>query len=170
MPFPVERVEETRPWANIRVGRDMRDGQENDFRVEFTLSRRDFWVAQLVSKGSVPFAWSMNEGSPQRCRIEDLNGLITISFLGNLCRLEARETRARNLYLLLSPRPTSFFRTFAEEFKTTRFAWKSARSVAQASRLEPGDDSQNSPPVPRRARAPKKPKHGEGPPATGQLR
>ena len=91
MPFPVERVEETRPSANTRVGRDMRDAQENDFCVELTPSRHDFCVSQLVSKGSVPFAWSMNEGSPQRCRIEDINGLIRISFLGDLCRLEARE-------------------------------------------------------------------------------
>ena len=56
---------------------------EYDYLIEFSVTDPLACTAQLVSKGEVPFTWSMNAGSPQRCRIEDINGH---SVIGNPTR------------------------------------------------------------------------------------
>jgi hypothetical protein len=49
--------------------------QEYDFLIEFTPAKpTKACIAQLVSKGQIPFTWSMNAGRPNRCRIEDVDG------------------------------------------------------------------------------------------------
>lgn len=60
--------------ASARISFPYQPPEEYDFLVEFTVTDAGACTAQLVSKGTVPFTWSMNAGSPRRCRIEDIDG------------------------------------------------------------------------------------------------
>ena len=70
-----ELISDETPSA--RISFPYRPPLEYDYTVEFTLTHgSDPWgnIAQLVSHGDVPFAWSTNAGTGHYCRLEDING------------------------------------------------------------------------------------------------
>lgn len=57
-----------------RISLPYKPPEEYDFLAEFSVSKDPSCIAQLVSTAQVPFTWSMNAGSPRRCRLEDIDG------------------------------------------------------------------------------------------------
>ena len=64
-------VDET---PSARISLPYQPPAEYDFLIEFSVSKDSPCIAQLISKGQVPFTWSMNAGNPRRCRLEDIDG------------------------------------------------------------------------------------------------